>query len=165
MKSCLKISLMVLGGISLLVMSGCEKKTDTEAAETLAVEAVEADAVGAPAETTTSPEVQAVIQAEQQLPKLLDLGADQCIPCKKLAPILEELAKEYRGEFDVEFIDVWKPENKEKALSYEISSIPTQIFYDADGKELYRHVGFIPKEDILNKWKELGFAFEAAESE
>jgi len=39
---------------------------------------------------------------------------------------------------------------------YGISVIPTQIFFDKDGKELFRHEGFFPKEDILAKWKELG---------
>jgi len=88
------------------------------------------------------------------LPKLVDLGADKCIPCKKMAPILEELKKEYAGRMDVEFIDVWK--NEKAAKDYKIKLIPTQIFYGADGKELFRHEGFFGKEDILAKWKELG---------
>jgi thioredoxin 1 len=92
--------------------------------------------------------------AAAKLPKLLDLGADKCIPCKMMAPILEELKREYAGRLEVEFIDVWK--NPEAGQRYGIRMIPTQIFYDADGKELYRHVGFISKEDILSKWKELG---------
>lgn len=97
------------------------------------------------------------------LPKLVDLGAKKCIPCKRMAPILDELAKEYKGMFDVEFIDVWQPENKEKAKAHAIASIPTQIFFDASGKELWRHEGFISKEDILKKWKELGFTFNAVQ--
>ena len=47
------------------------------------------------------------------LPKLIDLGASKCIPCKKMAPILEEVKKEYAGILDVEFIDVWQKENPE----------------------------------------------------
>lgn len=89
-----------------------------------------------------------------RLPKLLDLGADKCIPCKAMAPILEGLKKEYAGRFDVEFIDVWK--NPDAGKRFGIELIPTQIFYDADGKELFRHQGFYGKEDILGKWKELG---------
>lgn len=92
--------------------------------------------------------------ANAKLPKLLDLGAGQCIPCKMMAPILEELKKEYAGRMNVEFIDVWV--NPDAAKPYGIEVIPTQIFYDADGKELFRHVGFFGKEDILGKWKELG---------
>ncbi len=92
--------------------------------------------------------------ASAKLPRLLDLGAGKCIPCKMMAPILEELKKEYAGRMNVEFIDVWV--NPEAAKPYGIEVIPTQIFYDADGKELFRHVGFFAKEDILGKWKELG---------
>lgn len=88
------------------------------------------------------------------LPRLIDLGADKCIPCKMMAPILEEMKKDYVGTLDVEFIDVWK--NPDKAKEYGISIIPTQIFFDASGKELFRHEGFFSKEDILAKWKEFG---------
>jgi thiol-disulfide isomerase/thioredoxin len=89
-------------------------------------------------------------------PRLLDLGAGKCIPCKKMAPILDELKEEYAGRMDVEFIDVWQ--NRDAASQYGIQSIPTQIFFDASGKELFRHEGFFAKEDILNKWEELGVA-------
>ena len=88
------------------------------------------------------------------MPRLVDLGAGKCIPCKKMAPILEELKKEYAGRMEVEFIDVWK--NPDAGKAYGIEMIPTQIFYDASGKELVRHTGFFGKEDILAKWKELG---------
>lgn len=98
-------------------------------------------------------------------PKLLDLGADKCIPCKAMAPILEELKNDYNGVLDVEFIDVWKPENQQAAASYGIKSIPTQIFFDPEGNELWRHVGFISKEDILNKWKDLGYELKPVEND
>ncbi|MFA6103916.1 MAG: thioredoxin family protein [Victivallaceae bacterium] len=100
-----------------------------------------------------------------RLPKLLDLGAKKCIPCKMMAPILEELTKEYAGVMEVEFIDVWQKENAEKAQKYNIQSIPTQIMFDADGKELWRHEGFISREDIFKKWKELGYDFEKLKNE
>jgi len=96
----------------------------------------------------------------QKLPKLVDLGAHKCIPCKKMAPILDELAREYKGVFDVEFIDVWQTENREKAKAYKIRLIPTQIFFDADGKELWRNQGYFSKWEILKKWQELGFTFK-----
>ena len=89
-----------------------------------------------------------------KLPKLIDLGADKCIPCKMMAPILEGLKKEYAGKMEVQFIDVWKMPDAGKA--YNIRLIPTQIFFDASGKERFRHEGFFGKEDILGKWKELG---------
>jgi thioredoxin 1 len=92
---------------------------------------------------------------EQRLPKLLDLGAGACVACKKMAPILEEMKKTYAGVLEVEFIDVWKKPAAGK--QYGIKAIPTQIFYDAEGKERFRHVGFYSREDILAKWKELGY--------
>ena len=64
------------------------------------------------------------------------------------------MKKEYAGKLEVEFIDVWK--NPDAAKQYGIEVIPTQIFYDATGKELFRHIGFFAKEDILAKWKEFG---------
>ena len=98
-------------------------------------------------------------KAAALLPKLVDLGAKKCISCKKLAPILEELKKDYAGALSVEFIDVWLKENTGQAEKYGIDTIPTQIFFDPQGKELWRHVGFISKEDILAQWKKLGYEF------
>jgi len=90
-----------------------------------------------------------------KLPRLVDLGADKCIPCKMMIPVLDELTKEYAGKLRVEFYDVWK--DPAPGQKYGIRVIPTQIFFDPDGKELFRHEGFFSKEDILAKWKKLGF--------
>jgi thioredoxin 1 len=92
--------------------------------------------------------------ATAKLPRMVDLGAGKCIPCKMMKPILEELKRDYANGFVTEFIDVW--ENPDAGKQYGIKLIPTQIFYDASGKELFRHQGFFGKEDILGKWKELG---------
>lgn len=93
------------------------------------------------------------------IPRLLDLGSKSCIPCREMAPILEELRREYEGQFRVDFVDVWLPENEAEARRYNIRLIPTQIFFDGQGRELFRHEGFYSKEDILSKWKDLGFDF------
>ena len=110
----------------------------------------------APPVDSASQEQRDTAQAEAAtpLPRLVDVGADKCIPCKMMAPILEELKREYAGKFAVEFVDVWK--NPGAVDAYGIQLIPTQIFLDASGKELFRHEGFYAKEDILAKWKELG---------
>jgi len=92
------------------------------------------------------------------LPRLVDLGAGKCIPCKQMKPVLAELTQEYAGQFEVVFIDVW--ENRAAGEPYGIRLIPTQIFFAADGKELGRHEGFMAKKDILAKWKELGVALK-----
>jgi thioredoxin 1 len=99
-----------------------------------------------------------VAQAAAGLPRLVDLGSTTCIPCKKMAPILDELRKEYALRMQVEFIDV--NEHREAAMSYGIKLIPTQVFLDASGKELWRHEGFLDREDILAKWKELGVSLD-----
>lgn len=110
------------------------------------------------ADSGDAPSTRAEIQSaghSAALPRLVDLGADKCIPCKMMAPILEDLKATYAGKLNVEFIDVWQ--NPEPGQKYGIRVIPTQIFFAADGKELFRHEGFFSREDILAKWKELGF--------
>lgn len=97
------------------------------------------------------------------LPKLLDLGADKCVPCKMMAPILDEMKETFAGQLDVEFIDVW--ENQSAGQQYGIRLIPTQIFFDAEGKELFRHEGFYAREDMLAKWQELGVELTKPASE
>lgn len=108
-------------------------------------------------ETTTQSKIEKNIKNKTSVPKLVDLGAGKCIPCKMMAPILDELKQEFKGKFDVEVIDVW--EHPEIGEVYRIRLIPTQIFFDEKDKELYRHEGFMSKQDILNKWKELGYDF------
>jgi thioredoxin 1 len=97
-----------------------------------------------------------------KLPRIVDVGADKCIPCIQMAPELEELKKEYAGALEVEFIDVWK--RSRDAEPYKVRAIPTQIFYDARGKEVARHLGFMSKEDILAKFKSLGIAIVKADA-
>ncbi|OGU17968.1 MAG: thiol reductase thioredoxin [Geobacteraceae bacterium GWC2_53_11] len=87
-------------------------------------------------------------------PTVIDLGARSCIPCKKMAPILEGLAGEYRGKARVLFIDVH--EDDAAARRFRIQMIPTQIFFNAQGKEVKRHMGFMDKADILKELKNAG---------
>jgi thioredoxin 1 len=85
---------------------------------------------------------------------MIDLGAKKCIPCKMMAPIMEKLEKKYDGKAAIVFIDVW--ENPEQARRFGIRGIPTQIFYDANGKEVTRHVGFMPEDAIVQALSQLG---------
>lgn len=87
-------------------------------------------------------------------PTVIDLGARTCIPCKKMAPILESLSGEYRGRANVLFIDVW--EDKVSAQNFRVQMIPTQIFFNTQGKEVKRHMGFLDKPDILRELKAAG---------
>ena len=85
---------------------------------------------------------------------MVDLGAHKCIPCKMMAPIIEELQKEYADRASIIFIDVW--EHKEQARRFGIRGIPTQIFYDNQGKEVGRHIGFLDKKSIMDMFDKLG---------
>lgn len=93
------------------------------------------------------------------LPTLLELGADRCIPCQQMKPIIDFLKTTYEGQLYVDFIDVWK--NPEAGKQYGVRVIPLQIFFDAEGKELFRHEGFFSKENILAKWTQLGVGLKA----
>lgn len=95
--------------------------------------------------------------APRSVPRLVDLGAGTCIPCKAMAPILEGLRVEYVGRMEVVFIDVWK--DRAAGETYGIHMIPTQIFFGADGQELARHEGFMGKDQILAQWKAVGVGF------
>ncbi len=77
---------------------------------------------------------------------MVDLGANKCIPCKLMSPILDKLRSEYTEKAAILFIDVWQ--EPDQAKKFGISSIPTQIFYDKNGKEQSRHVGFMSEVDI-----------------
>jgi thioredoxin 1 len=91
------------------------------------------------------------------LPVLMDLGADKCVPCKMMAPIIDEMRETFAGRLDVRFVDVWK--DAAAAREHDVKVIPTQIFFDEHGKELFRHQGFFSREDMLEKWAELGYDF------
>ena len=87
-------------------------------------------------------------------PTLADFGADGCQPCEMMTPILAELKKEYAGKMNVVFVHV----RKEPVLGarFGVASIPVQVFYDKTGKEVFRHVGFFPKDQIVAKFAEMG---------
>ena len=106
------------------------------------------------ADSTKSTEVVPGIPVKNTV-TLVDLGAKTCIPCKLMAPILEELKKEYTGRAEVIFIDVRDQANAGKAKAFNIMIIPTQIFYDKQGKEVFRHSGFFEKAAIRAKLDEL----------
>jgi thioredoxin 1 len=82
----------------------------------------------------------------------IELGADKCIPCKAMQPVMREIAQENKGTIQVVFYDVWK--TPKYAKDYGIQMIPTQVFIDKNSEEIFRHVGFYPKEDIIKMLKE-----------
>lgn len=86
-------------------------------------------------------------------PVLADFGRGMCIPCKIMKPILDKLADELKGKVHVLILDTG--DYAYLARRHRIRVIPTQIFFDDAGKEIFRHEGFMSGEDILAKWKEL----------
>jgi len=84
----------------------------------------------------------------------IELGADRCIPCKQMQPIMKDIATTFADRVQVVFYDVWK--DPEPARKYKIQLIPTQVFMDQKGNEIARHVGLFPKEEILELLKKHG---------
>lgn len=85
---------------------------------------------------------------------LVDLGANECIPCKMMVPVMEKVKKKYKGKAAIIFIDVWR--DKAPAKRFGIRAIPTQIFFDKDGKEVYRHEGFMSEAEIDRVFSKIG---------
>ena len=139
----LRASLLILiVEVAVAVLSGCAKEKEQPGAKTPSTE-VQAPEKGNPSGTAVS-----------TLPRLVDLGRGTCIPCKQMAPILKELTEEYKGRALVEVIDLrFQPQ---AAMEYGINLIPTQIFFDDKGVEVWRHEGFLPKDQIVAKFAELG---------
>ena len=136
------ILIVLAAVVVVVVMKGREEETDPAQPAQQSAQQVQSPAPPEPA----------------PLPKLVDLGSDTCIPCKKMAPILETLKTEFAGRFDVQFIDVRK--KPAAGRPYRIRVIPTQIFLSSEGTQLFRHEGFFSREDILGTWKKLGFEFQ-----
>jgi thioredoxin 1 len=152
------VCLMIVGFLLVMTTAVCGKThPEQEHGVTPAETAPAAGGVEvAPDDTSGGPDL-GPDTATQRLPELLDLGATTCIPCKLMAPVLEELRAEYQGRMKVTFIDVRK--DAAAATQHRIQIIPTQIFYDASGTEVSRHIGFISKKEILATWEKLGVRF------
>lgn len=154
MKRTLVIAAIMLGLIILYALTGSNQSTCCGSSPVPPGLATQQPPVTPATAAPVLAAATAVAAKPAALPRLLDLGADKCRPCKLMAPILEDLKTNYAGRLNVEFVDVWK--NPAEAKTYGVEIIPTQIFFGANGKELFRHQGFFAKEDILAKWQELG---------
>jgi len=142
--------------IALLAMSACNAKTDAppaEVAQSPDTELVETTEQ-APLDPVTDPTPEGPkAPAEPVKPKeitplvtFIELGAESCIPCRMMQPIMKEIREEYKGTVRVDFIDLYKDKNA--AQKYGVRVMPTQVFLDAQGREFFRHEGFYPKEEI-----------------
>jgi thioredoxin 1 len=87
-------------------------------------------------------------QRQKPVITFIELGSVNCIPCKKMQPVMEAIEQKYGEKVQVIFYDVWTREQKPYAQKYGIRLIPTQVFLDVNGKEFFRHEGFFPEEEI-----------------
>ena len=85
---------------------------------------------------------------------LIDLGAATCIPCKMMVPVLDKVKKRFAGKADVIVIDIRY--NRDQAQRFQLRAIPTQLFFDLDGKEVYRHLGFLDENAIIEQFTKMG---------
>ncbi len=88
------------------------------------------------------------------LPKLLDFGRGKCIPCKAMAPVLKELSEEYKDRVIIKIIEIDQEPGLTRANR--IRLIPTQIFFDSKNEEIYRHEGFMGKDQIKEVFRQMG---------
>ncbi len=105
-----------------------------------------------PPESNTAEEFKKALAGGR--PFLVDFGANNCVPCREMRPVLKELGKEYSGKAEVLIIDVYK--YQDLAKDFKIALIPTLIFFDGKGKEVYRQMGAMEKDKIVAKFKEIG---------
>lgn len=132
--------IMLLLAVSLFwLLSGCQSNTSPQE------------------ETTPIPDL-ASIPLEQALssglPTIAEFGRGVCVPCKEMKPILEELAMEYEGKLNVVIVEV--DYHMDQTRQYGIMAIPTQIVFDSNGNEITRHVGFWPKEEMVEQLRNMG---------
>jgi FKBP-type peptidyl-prolyl cis-trans isomerase 2 len=87
-------------------------------------------------------------------PTLAEFGSNSCIPCKEMKPILEKLSADYKDKLNVVIIEVY--DQQDLAQQYKVMAIPTQVVFDSNGKEVTRHVGLWPREQIEAELNKLG---------
>jgi len=109
-----------------------------------------------PPDASTNTEEELAQALKRGRPVLVDFGSNSCLPCRQLRPILQEIRKEQEGKLEVLVIDI----NKYRELSkqYQIQLIPTLVFFDSNGKEAFRHQGFMPKTALMEELKKVGIS-------
>lgn len=96
------------------------------------------------------------LPAAGQKVTFVELGSVNCIPCRKMQPVMQAVESKYGSQLKVVFYDVWRPDQRHYAETYGIRIIPTQVFLDSQGKEFYRHEGFLSEEQIDTLLKQHG---------
>jgi thiol-disulfide isomerase/thioredoxin len=87
-------------------------------------------------------------------PSMVEFGATGCIPCDMMQPILDSLRNKFLDKLNVVFVHV--RENQILGARYGVQSIPVQVFFDKNGEEVFRHVGFYAQKEVLKQLARLG---------
>jgi len=109
----------------------------------------------APRPQAPKPERERVAEKPKELPKMWDFGSTTCLPCKTMKQILDPMIADYKDRVDIRIIDVYQ--EKEQTRKFKIVTIPTQVFIDPEGNELYRHIGVYPRDSIEACFAKFGF--------
>ena len=139
MKITRNIILLLLAVSLFWLLSGCQSDTSPQEETTLIL-----DLASIPLEQALS----------NGKPTLAEFGRGVCVPCKEMKPILEELATEYQGNLNVVIVEV--DDRMDQVRQYGIMAIPTQIVFDSNGNKITRHVGFWPKEEMVEQFRNMG---------
>ena len=152
--------ILALSPLALILIVGCGNESRADR-ETAAPPPAAVEQTASAAQAPRVPDYGKVlvtnrldIDFSKHLVTFIELGADRCIPCKAMQPIMKEIAETYADRVQVVFYDVWK--DPEPGRKYGIQLIPTQVFVDQKGNEIFRHVGLFPKEEILELLKKHG---------
>ena len=139
--------------VAALALSACEQKAlpPVQAAPT-AVGALDGQP---PAVSLVTPGAPAAAPTPKLLPRFVDIGTTTCVPCRVMLDVMAELEAEYADHLKIEFVNM--KNDPQAAEKLNVRSIPTQVFFSPEGKELWRHVGVIRAKDVIAKWAELGY--------
>jgi thioredoxin 1 len=88
-------------------------------------------------------------------PAIYDFGRGMCYSCIQMGKILDSVKAKYGKQVEIRLI--MAEDNQAAFKHYKIMLIPTQVFLDASGQEVFRHIGLFPEKDLLAKLKELKF--------
>ncbi len=157
-----KISVVLLLFFAFMLMSCTQGETDSKYQKTdpnqtndqiQKEKSLDEDQITSPIEKQDkpTPEAEKETSSEEINIKVtfIELGSKDCVPCKMMEPILEQIREEYPDQVKVVFHDVKTKEGYAYAQQYKIRVIPTQVFLDSNGEEYFRHEGFFPKEEVV----------------
>lgn len=83
----------------------------------------------------------------------LEFGAKGCISCKKMEQVMEDIKEKYPHTINVRFMNVTQTSSQKLTQHFGISTIPTQVILDRNGKEIFRHSGYISSEELEKQFK------------